>query len=177
MPNDDRELWEALLRQERFAWERFFRATWRPVVRFAAFKLGGDHGRAEDVAGESFLTFVRDLRHFDPAAGSLGAFLFGILRHRIASEQRRVRRRPVVSGDVDVEPAAPRVASTSVNVMRAMMDLSVMERETLLRHYEQRVRARDLASENGISLEAMHSRLRRAREKLAELLARRAADD
>src|SRR6187549_1691592 len=90
--DDDRGLWQALLRGETFAWERFFLATWRPAVRFATTRLGGDRGRAEDVVGESLLALLRDLDKFDPDVGSLGAFLFGILRNRLLAEHRRQRR-------------------------------------------------------------------------------------
>jgi RNA polymerase sigma factor (sigma-70 family) len=179
MPHDDdRQLWEALQRGERFAWERFFRATWRPAVRFATFHLHGDRSRAEDVCGESLLALLRDLGRYDPRIASLGSFLFGILKNRIQSELRRTRRQATSAPDLGehasmaVEPEG----SSSV-VMQALMDLSVTEREMLLRHHEQRVNAAELARQAGVSLEAMQSRLRRARQRLAERLALRRSDD
>src|SRR5262245_49337981 len=131
--DEERNLWQALRRGERFAWERFFRATWRPAVRFAAPRLGGDRSLAEDVVGESLLALLRDLDRFDPSLGSLGAFLFGILRNRIHSQQRRLHRRSVTPDDAHQPASGDNGANASPVVMQALMDLSVAEREMLLR--------------------------------------------
>lgn len=53
-----------------------------PLYRFA-FHMSGNTAVAEDVTQEVFMTLIRDARRFDPARGTLGAFLFGVARNHL----------------------------------------------------------------------------------------------
>ena len=43
--------------------------------------MTGNSGAAEEITQEVFMTLIREARQFDPAKGSLKAFLYGIGRN------------------------------------------------------------------------------------------------
>jgi RNA polymerase sigma-70 factor (ECF subfamily) len=171
MAETEELLWRQLARGDGGAWERFFHATWLPALRYAASRLDHDLARAEDVAGESFAQLLESLARFDPRAGTLGAFLFGILRHRVArarAEQQGERLR----GD-EIEASAPTGSPHDAPdpeadhaFLSALMQLEVAEREILVQHHQEGVPTAELARRHGVGLEAMQSRRARARRKL-----------
>lgn len=72
-----------------------YRCLWRcyqpQLLRFLYVLVGPE---AEDVASETWLQMVRDLRRFRGGVESFGPWLFGIGRHRAIDVQRaRARRR------------------------------------------------------------------------------------
>jgi RNA polymerase sigma-70 factor (ECF subfamily) len=52
------------------------------IFRFA-LHMCGNAAIAEDVTQEVFMTLIRDARRFDPARGTLAAFLFGVARNHL----------------------------------------------------------------------------------------------
>ena len=71
-------------------------------VHAAAFRLLGDRQAAEDVAQEAFLTLWNRADRFDPAMGSLAAWLLTITRNRAVDRLRAAGRRPQL---VSIAPA------------------------------------------------------------------------
>src|SRR5689334_12637136 len=71
----------------------------RPLFRFfARFRFAP--AAREDLAQETFLRAFRSLSSFDPARGSLAAWLFAIARNLAADERERARnQRELVLGD------------------------------------------------------------------------------
>jgi len=47
---------------------------------------------AEEIVQDVFMTLVREPKKFDPARGSLGAFLYGIARNRVMKHLERLPR-------------------------------------------------------------------------------------
>ena len=90
-PGDDE-----LVRQVAAGSETAFAALYdryaAPVFR-AALRLQRDHGVAEDVVQETFLTLWNRAELFDPARGSLGAWLTTIARNRAVDRSRTDARR------------------------------------------------------------------------------------
>ena len=60
----------------------------------AAYRLTSDRGTAEEVVQETFLALWNRAETFDPAAGSLAAWLHAIARNRAIDRLRAAGRRP-----------------------------------------------------------------------------------
>ena len=60
----------------------------------SAYRLTADRGIAEEVVQETFLTLWNRAELFDPAAGSLPAWLHAIGRNRAVDRLRAAGRRP-----------------------------------------------------------------------------------
>jgi len=68
---------------------------------FAIAARALDAAAAEDVVQEVFLVVWRQAHTFDPARGSVRAWVIRIAQSRVANELRRRRRRPLGEGDPD----------------------------------------------------------------------------
>lgn len=64
------------------------------AIHAAAFRLTGDRQLAEDIVQEVFLALWNRAERFDPAAGSLSAWLGAIARNRAIDRLRAAGRRP-----------------------------------------------------------------------------------
>ncbi|MGB0033986.1 MAG: sigma-70 family RNA polymerase sigma factor [Candidatus Acidiferrales bacterium] len=64
------------------AFALLYRRTHPAIYRYA-LHMSGNPAVAEDVTQEAFMTLIRDAKRFDPARGTLGAFLFGVARNHL----------------------------------------------------------------------------------------------
>jgi RNA polymerase sigma-70 factor (ECF subfamily) len=77
---DDGTQVDAVRRGDEQAFAALFAAHHRPIYRYALHMCG--EAAADDVVQETFMTLLRTNR-FDPARGTLLAYLLGIARHHI----------------------------------------------------------------------------------------------
>src|SRR5215831_12710839 len=87
----DTELLNRFRAGDRDAFTALYHAHFAAVRRFA-FYMTGDGFRAGEIAQEVFIWLLDHPKEFDPARGDLGAFLGGVARKIIHSDQRRERR-------------------------------------------------------------------------------------
>lgn len=146
----------------------------QPCLRFATRMLGGRHD-AEDVTQEALLRAYRALATYDPS-NSFRTWLFAILVNRcrtsLLQRSRYVRRvvtdedalQKAVSGD---EAAATELR---IEIERAVAMLEADQREAfLLKHVEQ-LGYEEMAAVTGAGVSALKMRVKRACERLQELL-------
>jgi RNA polymerase sigma-70 factor (ECF subfamily) len=85
---------EDLLRLVRSGNEPAFTALYRrrqgAIYRFA-LHMSGSESVAEDVTQEVFIALMRDSERYDPAKGSLSAYLYGIARNHVLRHLERDR--------------------------------------------------------------------------------------
>lgn len=169
-----------------------------PGIHATALRLTGDRGVAEDVVQEVFLVLWNRAERFDPAVGSLTAWLGTIARHRAVDRLRAASRRPQLvalgrsgdegSADEALERAAERrfvddrldagdpVAVLDAAEARAAIDnaLAVMpdpEREVILLAYREELSQSEIAGRLGWPLGTVKTRTRRALARLRGALA------
>src|SRR5215212_6359209 len=84
---NDSELLRSMLAGNEEALALLYRRRQGSVYRFA-LQMSGSTSIAEDVTQEVFLFLMREGQVFDPARGSLSAFLLGVARNHV---RRRMR--------------------------------------------------------------------------------------
>jgi len=146
----------------------------QPCLRFATRMLGGRHD-AEDVTQEALLRAYRALATYDPA-GSFRTWLFAILVNRCRTsllQRSRYVRRVVTDEDamhnaVSGDDAA--ATELRIEIERALALLEPDQREAfLLKHVEQ-LGYDEIAAVTGAGVSALKMRVKRACERLQELL-------
>jgi len=146
----------------------------QPCLRFATRMLGGRHD-AEDVTQEALLRAYRALATYDPA-GSFRTWLFAILVNRCRTsllQRSRYVRRVVTDEDamhnaVSSDDAA--ATELRIEIERALALLEPDQREAfLLKHVEQ-LGYDEMAVVTGAGVSALKMRVKRACERLQELL-------
>jgi RNA polymerase sigma factor (sigma-70 family) len=158
--------------------EAVFEQYFPLVYRFAARRVGS--AIAEDLAAETFATAYRRRASFDPARGSLRAWLFGIVanlvrshwraeQHLLALDARLVPEADALDGwdGVDQRLAAswlaPQLAAALALLTRDQLDVLLLHAWAGLSHQE-------IAAALGIAPGTARSRLSRARAALREQL-------
>jgi RNA polymerase sigma-70 factor (ECF subfamily) len=140
------------------------------VYRFA-WRMSASASTAEDITQEVFLALLREDR-FDPARGSLRAFLIGIARNLTLKRWRAERRWDELDEEQFV--AAPvDIARAEIGeiVGRAVRSLPPLQREAvILAEYEELPLA-DIARIVNAEIGTVKSRLHRGRENLRKMLA------
>ena len=96
---------------------------------------------AEDLVHDTFLALLRERTLFDPAQGTVFAYLCGMLRHRVARHYRQQRRWVALDPDVagvadhahDAESPVDEIARTELNQAfhQVMLELPVSHREVI----------------------------------------------
>jgi RNA polymerase sigma-70 factor, ECF subfamily len=93
--------------------DQAFRALYRAVqpglLRYLRALVGQD---AEDVASEAWLQIARDIRAYRGERAGFRAWATTIARHRAMDHLRRLSRRPVEGGNVDLLDQIPDLADT-----------------------------------------------------------------
>lgn len=144
-----------------------YRRYYRMAVGIAYSRLS-DHHLAEDAAQEAFVVACRQL-------ATLGrpdqfASWLGTVCRRVAVRIKK-RRVPCVTINANDERAedVPRM-DTSDDVHCALAALPDQAREVIVLHYFSGLSYEQIASALGITRPAVHGRLQRARQQLAERL-------
>ena len=86
----DAELLRLMLEGDESAFTALYRRRQGGVYRFA-LQMSGSEALAEDVVQETFMVLIREGRNFDPARGSVAAYLYGIARNHVLRAFERER--------------------------------------------------------------------------------------
>ena len=103
----DSELLQSMRAGDEEAFAALYRRRQRGIYRFA-FQMCGSQAVAEDVTQEVFMVLIHEGHTFDPARGSLNAFLMGVARNHVLRRLRRERFYVAIEEDSesDVKHAA-----------------------------------------------------------------------
>ncbi len=140
--------------------------------------LAGDEAAALDALQEAFAQLLRGPQAFQAGRGSLGAYLAGMARHQLLNQWRDARRHipldEAAEDEVDLVPASDtrlQDEQQQGQLWAAIRRLSWPQREALVLVDLQERPYEDAAAIAGISVDVLRTRLHRARQRLADLLA------
>src|SRR5436190_22060588 len=99
---DDSELLQRMLAGDEEALALLYQRRQGAIYRFAV-QMSGSKVIAEDVTQEVFLFLMREGHLFDPAKGSVSAFLFGVARNYVLRRLRVEQLLSPLDDDTDQE--------------------------------------------------------------------------
>ena len=149
------------------------------VYRYA-LALGGDEAAALDAVQEAFAQLLRGPQSYQAGRGSLGAYLAGMARHQLLNHWRDARRHVALDDSLDDDKTAEPMPPSDARLTRtqqqdglwaAIRRLSWPQREALVLVDLQERSYDDAAAIAGVSTDVLRTRLHRARQRLADLLA------
>ena len=152
------------------AWRQLFEWHFNAVYRFSLALAAGRRELAEETTQQVFVAAARQIGRFDPQRGQFRAWLLGIARHRflvLQAKERRRRRYEGLSRPEGGEPDGER--EPVLYVHEALARLPADYRRALESKYLKRLTLKEMAQTKGISIEAIESLLRRARDRFAQV--------
>ncbi len=141
------------------------------VYRFA-WRMSGSPAAAEDITQDAFVGLLRNPDRFDPARGTLRAFLLGIARNLALKRWRNEHRfEPLDDEAVVAEPLDLERGVVGDIVGRAVRALRPLQREVVILAEYEGLTLAEIAQAVGTDVGTVKSRLHRARENLRRVLA------
>jgi RNA polymerase sigma-70 factor (ECF subfamily) len=163
------------------AFTTLYRRRQGGIYRFV-LEMSGSAALAEDVTQEVFMALIRDSRGYDPARGTLGAYLLGMARHHALRLLKRDRTYVSIEEGSrdgrDLAPCSPEDPHWAMSrqqsiqtVQQAVLSLPEHYREAVVLCDLNEVSYEDAASVLGCSVGTVRSRLHRGRALLIQKLA------
>jgi RNA polymerase sigma-70 factor (ECF subfamily) len=153
------------------AWRQLFEGHFDAVYRFCAALADGRHGMAEELTQQAFVIAARRIHRFDASRATFRAWLFGIVKNRLmairASEQRRKRHEESSVNGISSEAVTQE--GPDLRVHEALARLPSRYRVVLEAKYLRGLSMKEIAADNGASIEAIESQLCRARAGFARV--------
>jgi RNA polymerase sigma-70 factor (ECF subfamily) len=160
--------------------EAVFEQYHRAIHEYLARSVGRD--RADELAGDVFVAAFAARPRYEPARGSVRAWLFGIAanirRTRARSDWRGRRAWDRVGGERDAQDGGFELVEDGLDhgkrlawVTAFLRELSDTDRDVLVLYAWGQLTYPEIAQALGIELGTVRSRLARARARLRELIA------
>jgi RNA polymerase sigma-70 factor (ECF subfamily) len=141
------------------------------IYRFA-WRMSGSPAAAEDITQNAFVGLLRDPGRFDPARGTLRAFLLGIARNLALKHWRAEHRfEPLDDEAMVAEPLDFDRGQVGDIVGRAVRALPPLQSEVVILVEYEGLTLAEVARAVGADIGTVKSRLHRARENLRRVLA------
>jgi RNA polymerase sigma-70 factor (ECF subfamily) len=189
-PTTDADLLRGLRSGDRAAFDLLFTSYSERVWRYVARLIGPRRECVADVVQETFLQIARSIEQFDPERGALWNWISGVAHHRAMVWRRSQRRHDAGLSDDRIQAerngrlgrwfeegraAADLLADreTADEVRQVLAELPEDYARCLVAKYMEGQSAAEIASGSADSVEAVRSRLTRAREAFREVFARR----
>jgi RNA polymerase sigma factor (sigma-70 family) len=149
------------------AFDRYHRA----IYSFA-YRLTRRPAVAEDLTQECFLAMLRAPHRYDPARGSMKAYLLSITRNLALKQYHEdMTEQQIADPEVLVAKDAQQSIEVSCAVSAAVAALPLFQREALVLFEYEGVSLEEIAQIVGAEVGTVKSRLHRARERLRKVLA------
>lgn len=144
--------------------------AWR-LFRLAATILRGDLETAQDLVQETMVRLVRNIRKFDQES-AFWNWLAAIVRNVAIDHQRKqFRQKKLWENRVTLPLETEWTPAPGIDLLEnALSQLDLGTADLLRRKYFDCLSMKDIAQMDGIGVEAVESRLARARNKLREIM-------
>lgn len=180
-PSTDIDLMRRMRSGDAAAMAMLYERHQAALYRFALLRCGAE-SVAADVVQDVFMALIENKLAFDPTRGTLGAFLMGVARNFLLKRDEAAGRFLPLATDedgetLDIEGSAPSPLEQLLGndraerVRKALMTLAPHYRDVLVLYELQDMSYIEIAEICRIDLGTVRSRLSRARDKLAALLA------
>jgi RNA polymerase sigma-70 factor (ECF subfamily) len=140
------------------------------VYRFA-WRMSGSAAAAQDITQDAFVALLRYPDRFDPARGTLRAFLLGIARNLALKHWRAEHRHEPLDDEAVAEPVDLDRGEIGEIVGRAVRALPPLQREAVILAEYEGLTLAEIARAVDADVGTVKSRLHRARESLRRTLA------
>jgi len=152
------------------AWQKLFELHFDPVYQFCLALTAGRRELAEETAQQTFITAAQRIGGFRSQQGTFRAWLLGIARNRYGTlRAKEHRRRRHESQPVREDPAPSGESEMDLRVHETLARLPLEYRRALEGKYLRRLTMKEMAEAEGLSIEAIESLLRRARDRFAHV--------
>ena len=178
LTNGDGDLLRLISRGDEAAFLAFYRRYQGPVYRFA-LQMSGQAEIAEEVTQDVFMVVMGSARKYDPARGSIAAYLYGVARNFVL--RRLEQERPYITALDDPESEFSDIAADDPDVLaslarnerieslrRAVLALPPAYREVVVLCDLHELDYTEAATVLDCAIGTIRSRLHRARALLAE---------
>lgn len=166
---DDKELL-ALLEREPSQGLELLHTLYAKPLWLAAMRLAGDAETARECAQDTLTDFYMRRERFDPARGSLRAYLTAIAERKAMALYHQSRRRALAEELSRVEPTTSDEWEQHAALHQAMGRLSEADRTLLTLKYFHGYTIREIAAAHALEYETAKKRQQRALKKLLRLL-------
>ncbi|MEK6279899.1 MAG: RNA polymerase sigma factor [Acidobacteriota bacterium] len=177
--SSDNELLQLMKAGDEHAFASLYQRRHAGIYRFV-LQMSGSRSLAEDVTQEVFLVLIRSTEVFDPARGSLSAFLYGVARNQTLSRLRRDRFYvPLESDNGEDEASLTSISKpleelsrteTIESVRKAVLSLPERYREVVVLCELEEMSYAETSEILGCAIGTVRSRLHRARLLLTDKL-------
>ena len=166
----ERGLQAAVLVGDESAWKTWYDESADALYAYIAWRCGGLRDAADEIAQDVWLTAVRRLPTFDPAAGSFLGWLRGIAARVSANRFRCDRRREAMPHRPDYSPDDAVIGRERAERVAAILAALPDNYEAVLRaKYLDALPVAEIAEGMGLSEKAVESLLSRARAAFRDL--------
>ena len=178
LTNGDGDLLRLISRGDEASFLAFYRRYQGPVYRFA-LQMSGQAEIAEEVTQDVFMVVLGSARKYDPARGSIAAYLYGVARNFVL--RRLEQERPYITALDDPESEFADIAADDPDVLaslarnerieslrRAVLALPPAYREVVVLCDLHELDYTEAATVLDCAIGTIRSRLHRARALLAE---------
>ena len=168
----ERGLRDAVAAGDAAAWRAWYEAEYAPLEAYVLWRCGSLRDLADDVLQDTWLTAVRRIRRFDPAAGSFHGWVCGIagnvIRNHLRSRRRRAASQEPLNGEPGHADASVTDRERAERIAAALAQLPERYEAVLRMKYLDRRTVAEIASESGETEKAIESLLSRARAAFRE---------
>jgi RNA polymerase sigma-70 factor (ECF subfamily) len=161
-------IWEAQGGSEP-AWQRLFELHFDAVYRFCLALTAGRRELAEETTQQAFIAAAQRIGHYHPRQGTFRAWLLGIARNRYLTFKAKERRRRRHEALCEDRRTPTDSHEPDLMVHEGLARLPLDYRRVLEDKYLRRFTVKEMAERDGMSIEAIESLLRRARDRFAEV--------
>jgi RNA polymerase sigma factor (sigma-70 family) len=159
------------------AWRQLFELHFDAVYRFCLALTAGRRELAEETAQQVFVTAAQRIGRYHSQQGAFRAWLLGIAKNRyLTVEANERRRRWHEAREREERRASTGGSEPDLMVHEALARLPLEYRRALEDKYLRRLTMREMAESDGLSIEAMESLLRRARDRFAQIYEQRQSE-